>query len=86
MEDILLKYTNDPHEYVNRRALISLGKIKSRYAENKALIVWQNDNVYQKIAALHVLHEIGSVNLKLLLMEAKNHESSIVREYVNKLI
>ncbi|MFB9326193.1 HEAT repeat domain-containing protein [Paenibacillus aurantiacus] len=59
-EETILKYYEDQNEYVKRRALLALGIIKSRHAEQCALESWKTGLKYQKIAALEVLKQIIS--------------------------
>lgn len=59
-EEVILKYFKDQNEYVRRRALLSLGILKSKYAEQCALESWRTGLKYQKLAALEVLKQIGS--------------------------
>jgi len=86
-EDIILHYVqNDPEEYVRRRALLSLGYIKSKYAEENALKAWSTNLEYQKIGALEVLHQINSIYLEQYLKKALNDESDYVRQNAERII
>ncbi|MEC0174587.1 HEAT repeat domain-containing protein [Paenibacillus favisporus] len=65
-EEIILKYYEDQNEYVKRRALLALGIIKSRHAEQCALESWKTGMKYQKLAALEVLKQINSPQYSIL--------------------
>jgi len=70
VEEIILKYYEDDNEYVKRRALLALGIIKSKYAEQCALESWGTGMKYQRLAALEVLKQLNSLyyfKLKKLL-------------------
>ncbi|MBX7225483.1 MAG: hypothetical protein K1X55_05600 [Chitinophagales bacterium] len=65
---LLDKLVNDEEEYVNRRSLMELAKLKSDKVEHYAERFWNKDKYadmeeYQKIA---VLHSLKMVNSKLL--------------------
>lgn len=85
-EDIILKYVGDHVEYVSRRAMLALGYIKSKYAEDFALKAWKTNLEYQKIAALEVLHQLDSKHLEQTLKEALNNDSEIVRQNAERII
>ncbi len=84
-EEIILNYYNDSHEYVKRRALLSLGYINSKYAEQCALNSWESNLEYQKITALHTLYEINSPKLKIFLQKAEEDLSETVRTNANQI-
>lgn len=54
-EQLLLHFARDADEYVSRRALISLGRIRSKAALPLARTAWQTNNYYRQLAALIVL-------------------------------
>jgi hypothetical protein len=65
---LLEKFVNDEEEYVNRRSLMELAKLKSKNVEILAKRFWHKNKYaemeeYQKIA---VLHSLKMVNSKLL--------------------
>jgi hypothetical protein len=70
-EVLLLRFVADENEYVSRRALLSLGKLKSSKAEALAKQAWETGHEYQRIAALGVLQEVGSTELPLYVQKAK---------------
>jgi hypothetical protein len=59
-EETLLQLVSDPDEYTSRRALQSLGKVKSHHTEKYCIKAWASDHEYQRIMALWVLKDIGS--------------------------
>jgi HEAT repeat protein len=70
-ESLLLKFVNDKDEYVPRRALIALSRMKSPYAEALAEKSWETGEEYQRIAALWVLKDISSSKLGAYLQKAR---------------
>ena len=69
-ESLLLKFINDKNEYVRRRSLIALGRMKSPHAEALAEKSWETGNEYQRIAALWVLYDLSSNKLVAYLQNA----------------
>jgi len=69
-ESLLLAFASDDNEYVRRRAMLALGKIKSNQAEMLAERAWKTGDEHQRIAALHVLHDMQSENLGTYLSMA----------------
>lgn len=69
-ELLLLQLANDEDEYVRRRALTSLGALKSIHAEALAVRAWDTGLEYQCIAALRVLKAIESGKLAEYLAKA----------------
>lgn len=73
---LLVEFVNDKEEYVNRRALMELAKLKSDKVENYAELFW-NRNIYidmdeyQKMAVLFSLKEINSRELDKYIQLAK---------------
>ncbi len=84
-EEIINNYYQDNNEYVRRRALLALGYIKSKYAEENALKSWETGQEYQKIAALHVLYEIDSSKLRNLLINGETDTSELVKNNVKQI-
>ena len=72
----LNEFVNDKEEYVNRRALMELAKLKSEKVETYAELFW-NRNIYgdmdeyQKMAVLYSLKEINSKQLDKYIQLAK---------------
>lgn len=59
-EGLLTAFLDHADEHVRRRALLALGDRRSPAAEAAALRAWDTGEEYQRIAALHVLHAVGS--------------------------
>ena len=62
---LLDKFVNDEEEYVNRRSLMELAKLKSDKTERYAERFWHKDKYaemeeYQKIAVIHSLNIVNS--------------------------
>jgi hypothetical protein len=70
-EALLLHLVDDQNEYVSRRALLSLGLLKSEKAEALAERAWETGHEYQRIAALWVLKNVASSKLADYLHRAK---------------
>ena len=69
-------FVNDPEEYVNRRALMALGKVDGKKAELYCKAHWDRNlygdvGEYQRMAVLSTLKEIGSPLLAHYLDLAK---------------
>lgn len=77
-EALLIHFAHDADEYVSRRALIALGKLKSEWTEQFAERAWQTGHEYQRIAALWALKDVGSSKLGEYLRQAEEDG----REYV----
>lgn len=75
---LLIHFAYDADEYVSRRALIALGKLKSERTEQLAERAWQTGHEYQRIAALWALKDVGSSKLGDYLLQAEEDG----REYV----
>lgn len=67
---VLLRLVTDSDEYVRRRALLALGTLRADEAEACVERAWASGLEYQRIAALHVLAEVGSVKLEQYLQLA----------------
>ena len=70
VEARLLRFADDPDEYVSRMALLALGRLRSPHAEAVAERAWLSGREYQRIAALHVLKAVNSNLLARRLDEA----------------
>ncbi len=73
---LLEEFVNDKEEYVNRRALIELAKLKSDKVESYAELFWSRNlygdmDEYQKMAVLYSLKEINSTQLDKYIQLAK---------------
>jgi len=60
VEDLLLQFAADRHEYVRRRALLALAERRSPHAERLAEQAWSTGDEYQRMAALHAFFQIKS--------------------------
>ena len=69
-EALLVRFANDPEEYVSRRALLALAALKSSVVPTLAERAWKTGHEYQRIAALAALKEVGSDLLPRYLAEA----------------
>ena len=74
--ELLEKFINDDEEYVNRRALLELAKLKSDRVEYYCDKMWNKDKYgdleeYQRIAVLNSLYEIDSMQLDNYIEFAK---------------
>lgn len=85
-EELIYKFSDDSDEYVRRRALLALGYIKSKYAEEKALMAWNTNLEYQRIAALEVLYQIKSKKLEHYLKLARNSDFKYLRFNAERII
>lgn len=86
VEEIILKYSNDHVEYVRRRALLALGIINSKYAEEKAIEAWNTNLEYQKLAAIEVLQQVQSKQIRLVLHSGQTDRFLSVRSAVEEII
>ncbi|MES2952806.1 MAG: hypothetical protein V4858_30110 [Pseudomonadota bacterium] len=77
-ELILIGFVHDEDEYVSRRALLSLAKMKSDRTESLAERAWGTGHLYQRIAALSALQTVSSKKLQEYVERA--YEDG--REYV----
>lgn len=77
-EALLIDLVQDDDEYVSRRALLALGKLKSGRTEAFAERAWLTGHEYQRIAALWALKDAGSSKLFDYLRKAEEDG----REYV----
>jgi len=84
-EEIICKFSDDQDEYVRRRATLALGTIKSKYAEEKAIIAWNTNWEYQRIAALEVFDQIESEKLEPYLKLALTSEFQYLRAHAEKI-
>lgn len=72
-ESLLLKFVEDEDEYVRRRAIIALGRIRSSHVERLAEQAWNREEEwqeYQRMAVLDALHSVGSPQLETYLIKA----------------
>ncbi|NGZ77699.1 HEAT repeat domain-containing protein [Saccharibacillus alkalitolerans] len=84
-EEIIREFSEDHDEYVRRRAILALGYIKSKYAEERAVMAWNTNLEYQRIAALEVLYQMKSKELEQYLKLARNSEFEYVRSNAERI-
>jgi hypothetical protein len=60
---LLKQFFADPDEYVRRRALLAMSKVRHPSAEQSAVQAWQSGGEYARIAALEVLQQMESTLL-----------------------
>ena len=70
-EKALLRLVVDKDEYTSRRALQSLGIIKSPHTEKLCIKAWASNHEYQRIMVLWVLKDLNSSHLQSYLKKAK---------------
>lgn len=76
---------NDPDEYVRRRALLDLGRLRSPLVDDLVDGAWPSGEEYQRIAALHALHDAGSPRLTEFLERAEADGRQYVVENARQL-
>lgn len=80
-EDLLVRFADDKDEYVQRRALMSLGSMNSGKAEPAAIKAWQSGQEYLRIVALSTLAAVNSPMLSSYLqMAEEDGRESVVQE------
>ena len=87
---LLEKFVNDEEEYVSRRSLMELAKLKSEKVEFYAERFWNKDKYgymeeYQKIAVLHSLKIINSKLLNNYIERAKQSGQKYLIENANQI-
>lgn len=82
---LLLALVADEDEHVRRRALLSLGTLRAPAAERCAVTAWESGLEYQRIVALHVLHEVGSPRFATYAALAADDPRPSVRQAAHRL-
>lgn len=82
---LLLTLFADDDEYVRRRALLSLGTLRAPAAERCAVAAWKSGLEYQRIVALHVLHEVRSPRFATYAALAADDPRPSVRQAAHRL-
>lgn len=89
-EKLLVTLADDKDEYVSRRSILALGKIKSEYAEALAERAWKSEHEYQRIAALWVLKDVSSTKLvnylALAIKDGRQHLKKNAEEISQALL
>ncbi len=70
-ESLLLALAADTDEYVRRRALMALGRIKSEKVETLVEQAWDSGDEYQRMAVLDALYNLQSKKLAFYLEMAQ---------------
>lgn len=87
-ETLLLQFANDGHEYVRRRSLQSLARIRSSETEKLALEAWSRPDESQQWArmnALWALYQIESRKLESLLACVEMDGRPYLMEFAAKI-
>jgi HEAT repeats len=71
VDPLLELFFSDEHEYVRRRALLSLGRIGSLKTEELVPNAWQTGDEYQRMSALASLNSMNSPLLPMYLKLAE---------------
>jgi HEAT repeats len=86
-ETILIELAEDSDEYVRRQALMSLARIKSKFAESLAIKIWHmshENQEWSRMAVLWCLNKIDSSHFETLRLEAELDSRSYLSEYAKK--
>ena len=83
--DLLRPFLSDSNEYVRRRTLMAYAPFAPKQAESIAIENLEDDYEYTRIAALHVLHTIGSSYLSESLDRLASDPNVHVRKNVQDL-
>ena len=59
-ESLLLAFAADDDEYVRRRSMMALGRMKSGHVESLAKAAWETGDEHQRMAALDALYNVQS--------------------------
>jgi hypothetical protein len=70
-ESLLIRFMQDGNEYVRRRAILALARLRSQHVEQFAEAAWRTGHQYQRMAVVSALYEIGSLKLSEFLERAK---------------
>jgi hypothetical protein len=84
-ESLLLALVRDSDEYVRRRALMALGKIKSSQVETLVGEAWDSGDEYQRMAVLSALHDVESKKLALYLDLAQADGRNYLMALANRI-
>lgn len=83
--NLLRPFLKDQDEYVRRRSLLAFAPFSPKEAEAIAIENLNDGFEYTRIAALHVLHAVGSNQLDASLDRMAIDSSQYVRQNVEKL-
>jgi len=82
---LLRRFVEDSDEYVRRRALLAAQKCDPIFAEEIARSWLNSPHEYSRLAALDILHELGSRYLTQALEQLREDPYVYVRERVAKI-
>ena len=83
--DLIRSFIADDDEYVRRRSLMALAKYCPDEAEGIAIAGMDEKHEYTRIAALHVLFDVGSDRLQYFLDRHETDPNEYVRQNVAEL-
>jgi hypothetical protein len=84
-ESILLALATDADEYVRRRALMVLGRIKSSQVEMLVGEAWDTGDEYQRMAVLDALYNVQSKKLASYLELAQADGRQYLTAFANRI-
>jgi len=84
-EALLLDLAAGADEYVRRRALMALGRIKSGQVETLVREAWDSGDEYQRMAVLDALHDVRSKKLALYLDMAQADGGQYLTAYAGRI-
>ena len=87
-QSLLLRYMHDEEEYVRRIALMSLADIGSLRAEELAMALWEDGDMWQeygRIATLYTFWKVGSPQLETYLALANADGRKHLVEYAERV-
>lgn len=84
-EALLLALATDPEEYVRRRALMALGRLKSSHVETLVEQAWDGGDEYQRMAVLDALHSVQSTKLAGFLDMAQADGRQYLLGFANRI-
>lgn len=85
VEDLLLQFAADRHEYVRRRALLALAEHRSVHAERLAEQAWATGDEYQRMAALRAFFQLKSPLLRHYLKLAVEDGRQYLTQTANRI-
>jgi hypothetical protein len=88
VELVLLTLASDADEYVRRRSLQALARLRSPAVEQLALAEWHRPDEHQQWVRMNVLwclHRVGSSLLEPLLLEAERDDRPYLCAYAKRV-
>lgn len=83
--ELIRPFLTDSDEYVRRRALMAIAPFSPAEAESIAIANLNDEFEYSRIAALHVLHRVGSSRLEEFLNRHEHAPDEYVRRIVQEI-